>query len=102
MPTVLQASMSSVPAGAVSFLPSTVKFTSAISVAPASRRLSRGRHALAAHLQSKTCGHSPALWAGETPALRKYRFHRAFLLVRARSAFQVIFKLFAELSYESD
>src|SRR5262245_27717716 len=30
MPTLLQASMSSVPAGAVTFLPSTVRFTSGI------------------------------------------------------------------------
>ena len=42
MPAVLQASMSSVPAGAVSFLPSTVKVTSAI-VGPSVRCYARVR-----------------------------------------------------------
>src|SRR5271166_1169879 len=104
MPTVLQASMSSVPAGAVSFLPSTVRVTSAIFVAPASRRLLRGRPALASHQQSETCGHSPAHRAGETPALRVHRnlVHHALFFERARLAFQMIFEFFSELLHEAD
>src|SRR5437660_7021768 len=104
MPTLLQASMRSVPAGAVTFLPSTVRFTSAISVAPASRRLWRARLALAPCHHHETLRAFARKLAGETPALRVHRklLDHAFLLVRARPAFQVLFELSAELLYECD
>src|SRR5437879_9853423 len=104
MPTLLQASMRSVPAGAVTFLPSTVRFTSAISVAPASRRLWRARLALAPCHHHETLRAFARKLAGETPALRVHRklLDHAFLLVRERPAFQVLFEISAEIIYEFD
>src|SRR6202035_1848226 len=100
MPTVLQASMSSVPPGAVTFLPSTVRFTSAISVVPAFRRRSRGRLAPGVPHQSESGGHPPTIRAGETPALHQNWFRGTGLLVRARPAFQMVFKFLAELFHK--
>src|SRR3954452_15667932 len=71
MPTLLQASMSSVPDGAVNFLPSTIKFTSAI-------------------------------WLKSLVGTHWNFFNRAFLLVRAWAAFQVVLKFFSEFFYEGD
>src|SRR5579864_1343471 len=104
MPALLQASMRSVPAGAVIFLPSTVRFTSAMFIAPASRRLSRGRLARAECKQSETCRHSPALRADEKLALRHHGqlFDSPLFLIRTRPAFQMIFKLSAKLFHECD
>src|SRR5271154_5899640 len=69
MPALLQASMSSVPAGAVSFLPSTVRFTSAI---------------------------------GNLVRHHRQAFRRAFFLIPARPAFQMILKLFSKLFHKSN
>src|SRR5438045_1259725 len=71
MPTDLQASMSRVPDGAVNFLPSTIKFTSAI-------------------------------WLKSLVGQHWNLFNRAFLLVRAGAAFQVVLKFFSEFLYEGD
>src|ERR1700675_4422067 len=95
MPTRLQASISSVPAGAVTFLPSTVSVTSAIFVAPASRRQSVVRVARA--LLPAT-----AFLGGDKALSGHHRFHRALFFIRARPAFQMILKLFAELFHERD
>src|ERR1700689_4899593 len=78
MPALRQASMSSVPAGAVSFFPSTVKFTSGI----CSRSI--------AVLQKSFC----CLYDGE--------LRHAFFCEWAGVAVQVIFKLLAKLLDESD
>src|SRR5258708_9697663 len=104
MPTLLQASISSDPAGAEIFFPSTVRFTSAMifrsaGVSPAVRRASRP--AALSNFKSRynrNNRYSPAYRAGETPALRHYRFPS--LLKRARLSIQVIFKLFSELLHE--
>src|SRR6185312_13890475 len=78
MPALRQASMSSVPAGAVSFFPSTVKVTSAI--IPFVLRVYCKRWVRLHHRQLR----------------------HAFLCERARLAVQVIFKLVAKLLYERD
>src|ERR1700690_712896 len=67
MPTVLHASISSVPAGAVTFLPSTVSVTSAM---------------------------------GKLVRENWLFFRHARLFVWARPAFQMVFKLFAELLHK--
>src|SRR5690349_7079711 len=86
MPTVLQASISSVPAGAVTFLPSTVMFTSAIFVAPASCR----------HFHLNSAAKMAAL------LLRHYRYFMAcaMLFKLTGLAIQVIFKFFSKLFHE--
>src|SRR5437763_9532033 len=71
MPTDLQASMSRVPDGAVNFLPSTIKFTSAI-------------------------------WLKSLVGQHWNFFNRAFLLVRAGAAFQVVFEFFSEFFHKGD
>src|SRR5271166_5179039 len=99
MPTVLQASISSVPAGAVTFLPSTVSVTSAISsagVPPAVARASRPR----CQEQSKFCGLPPAPRAGETPALRHHFFRHALLFIGAGLTVEMVLKFFSEFLYE--
>src|ERR1700721_3896151 len=102
MPTVLQASMSSVPPGAVIFLPSTVRFTSAIRAVPAPRRLPPGRPPPDTHPQTKTPRAFARNRAGETPALHEYWLRRALVLERAGPSFQMIFKFLAELFHEGD
>src|SRR6266849_6906070 len=109
MPTLLQASMSSVPAGAVIFFPSTVSVTSAISVAPASRRLSRGRPAgcrAGVSPSQRTNKFNPAgirAHSGPAPPLRYHcpLFDRALFFIRARAAFQVIFELLTKFLDET-
>src|SRR6266478_2513034 len=94
MPTLLQASMSSVPAGAVIFFPSTVSVTSAISVARASRPSQRTNKFNPAGIRA----HS-----GPAPPLRHHcqLFDRTLFFIRARAAFQVIFELLTKFLDET-
>src|ERR1700722_14517905 len=102
MPTVLRASLTGAPAGALIFLPSTVRFTSAIRVVPASRRLSPGRARPGTHPQTKNPRAFARNRGGETPALHEYWLRRALVLERAGPSFQMIFKFLAELFHEGD
>src|SRR5580700_11183593 len=95
MPTRLQASISSVPEGAVTFLPSTVSVTSAIFAAPASCRQS-------VVYVARALSPATAFPAGNKVLSRHHRLHRALFFIRARPAFQMILKLFAELFHERD
>src|ERR1700722_9399612 len=88
MPAVLQASISSVPAGAVTFLPSTVSVTSAIRISEfVIERFSDSALPIAKSPNRSMTQH----WQ---------LFHRPFFFVRARSTLQMILKLFAKLFHE--
>src|SRR3984957_10118601 len=93
MPTRLQASISSVPEGAVTFLPSTVSVTSAIFVAPAPRRQSVVR-------VPRALWPATACLGGDQALSGHHRFRRARFFIRARPAFQMILKFLAELFHE--
>src|SRR5271165_259747 len=84
MPVLLQASMRSVPAGTVSFLPSTVRVTSAME-----------KPLFAFSLFAGCPTFSPAFGERMGGALRHHRF--CHLLERARLAVKMVFKFFAIL-----
>src|SRR5271157_886299 len=84
MPVLLQASMRSVPAGTVSFLPSTVRVTSAMEKPLFAFSLFAGCPIL-----------SPALGERMGDALRHRRF--CYLLERARLAVKMVFEFLAIL-----
>src|ERR1700730_4379679 len=104
MPTLLQASISNDPAGAVIFFPSTVRFMSAMifrsaGVSPAVRRASSpGAISNFNSRYNRNSGYPPDERTGEMPVLHQYRF--AHFFKRARLAIQMIFKLFSEFLHE--
>src|SRR5580704_16032852 len=94
MPTLLQASISSVPAGAVTFLPSTVMFTSAIE---------NRRWSLVAGRSQKPSVVSANDKRRTTNDEHLSHYHlRSRSLKRARLAVQMIFKFFAKLLHNGN
>src|SRR5579864_2142714 len=86
MPTLLQASISSVPAGAVTFLPSTVMFTSAIKI-------------FVRHWQNVI---SLALAKPANKYLSFDQFHHFSTFKGTRLTIQVIFKFLSEFLHDGN
>src|ERR1700722_5398817 len=99
MPTVLQASMRSVPAGAVTFLPSTVSVTSAM-------RILRSGDDVIVRLKKFQLGffNRSITQSPNDPIflVREHGLLDSNLFIRARLAIQMIFKFFSEFFHEPD
>src|SRR5579883_330378 len=112
MPAALQASISSVPAGAVSFLPSTVKVTSAIQIPLCRKPVPCTRNSRAALLHRTKLLPVAAPFTKKPPALGLNHLaplpapscaYQLFVPgIRAGLPVQVVFKLFPELLDKSN